>query len=165
MENGHFYYVSDQYFEDFPDQHLMKNRETVEGQVHDRPCFYAFRDNKTGLYWMIPFSSQITKFRRIYEQKIKKYKQCDTIVFGEVMGHEKAFLIQNMCPITEKYIKNEYYDSRAHIPVRINGQLEKELKQKANKILALQRKGIKLIFPEVLVIEQKLLAKNNKFYA
>ena len=78
------------------------------------------------------------------------------------MGHEKAFLIQNMCPITEKYIKNEYYDSRARISVRINGQLEKELKQKANKILALQRKGIKLIFPEVLVIEQKLLDRRTK---
>lgn len=86
---------------------------------------------------MIPFSSQVEKFHGIYEQKIQKYRQCDTIVFGEVMGHEKAFLIQNMCPITEKYIKNEYHDSRAHIPVRINGQLEKELKQKANKILAL----------------------------
>lgn len=106
---------------------------------------------------MIPFSSQITKFRRIYEQKIKKYKQCDTIVFGEVMGHEKAFLIQNMCPVTENYIKNEYYDSNAHIPVRVNGQLEKELKQKANKILALQRKGIKLIFPEVLKMEREFL--------
>lgn len=161
MENGHFYYISDEYFEDFPDQHLMKNKETVEGQVHDRPCFYAFRDDKTGLYWMIPFSSQVTKFRRIYAQKMQKYNHCDTIVFGEVMGHEKAFLIQNMCPVTENYIKNEYYDSHAHIPVRINGQLEKELKQKANKILALQRKGIKLIFPDVLEIEQKLLDKRQ----
>lgn len=42
MENGHFYYISDQYFVDFSDQHLMKNKETVEGQVHDRPCFYAY---------------------------------------------------------------------------------------------------------------------------
>ena len=31
MENGHFYYIKDQYFEDFPDPHLMKNKETVEG--------------------------------------------------------------------------------------------------------------------------------------
>ena len=92
---------------------------------------------------------------------MQKYKQCDTIVFGEVLGYEKAFLIQNICPITENYIKNEYYDSRAHIPVRINGQLEKELKQKANKILALQRKGIKLIFPEVLAIERELLDKRQ----
>ena len=36
---------------------------------------------------------------------MQKYHRCDTIVFGEVLGHEKAFLIQNMCPITEKYMK------------------------------------------------------------
>ena len=103
MENGHFYYIKDQYFEDFPDPHLMKNKETVEGQVHDRPCFYAFQDKKTELYWMIPFSSQVEKFHGIYEQKMQKYRQCDTIVFGEVIGHEKAFLIQNMFPVTEEY--------------------------------------------------------------
>lgn len=51
-------------------------------------------------------------------------------------------VFMHMCPVTENYIKNEYYDSLAHIPVRINGQLEK-----------------KLIFPEVLAIEQELLNK------
>ena len=55
---------------------------------------------------MIPFSSQVSKFKGIYNKKMQKYNRCDTIVFGEVLGHEKAFLIQNMCPITEKYTKN-----------------------------------------------------------
>ena len=32
-----------------------------------------------------------------------------------------------------------------------------ELKDKAGKVLALQRKGAKLIFPDVLSIEQELL--------
>lgn len=105
MEAGHFYYIDDSYFVDFPDSYLMKNKETVNGQVHDRPCFYAFQDNSTGIYWMIPFSSQISKFKKIYNRKMRKYKRCDTIVFGEVLGHEKVFLIQNMCPITSKYIK------------------------------------------------------------
>ena len=50
---------------------------------------------------MIPFSSQTSKFKGIYNKKMQKYHRCDTIVFGEVLGHEKAFLIQNMCPITE----------------------------------------------------------------
>ena len=63
----------------------------------------------------------------------------------------------NMCPITEKYMKNEYLDSVANIPVRVDGRLEKELKDKAGKVLALQRKGAKLIFPDVLSIEQELL--------
>ena len=105
--------------------------------------------------WNLKF--HFRKFKGIYNKKMQKYHRCDTIVFGEVLGHEKAFLIQNMCPITEKYMKNEYLDSAANIPVRVDGRLEKELKDKAGKVLALQRKGAKLIFPDVFSIEQELL--------
>ena len=72
MNTGHFYYIKDQYFIDFPDPHLMKNKETIDGQPHDRPCFYAFLDTVTKLYWMIPFSSQVDKFQKIYNTKIYK---------------------------------------------------------------------------------------------
>lgn len=133
MDIGHFYYLCDQYYVDFPDSRLMKNKESINGQLHDRPCFYAFQDSNTGLYWMIPFSSQVNKFRNIYVQKVQKYGKCDTIVFGSVLGHQKAFLIQNMCPITPQYVKNEYIDSSANTPVRISGVLEKELLSKAKK--------------------------------
>lgn len=159
MDKGHFYYINDQYFIDFPDSYLMKYKETIGGQVHDRPCFYAFEDTNTGLFWMIPFSSQISKYRNYYNQKVAKYKKCDTITFGSVLGHEKAFLIQNMCPITTTYIKNEYLDKTTNAPVRISGNFEQELVTKAKRVLALQRKGIKLIFPDVLSIEAKLLEK------
>lgn len=161
MDKGHFYYINDQYFIDFPDTMLMKNKETINGQPHDRPCFYAFKDNKTGLYWMIPFSSQVAKYRKYYDTKIQNYKRCDTIAFGEVLGHKKAFLIQNMCPIIDSYIKNEYIDLAADIPVRIDGAFEHELIEKAKRVLALQRKGVKLIFPDVLSIEVKLLNRIN----
>lgn len=60
-------------------------------------------------------------------------------------------------PDYRKIYENEYLDSVANIPVRVDGRLEKELKDKAGKVLALQRKGAKLIFPDVLSIEQKLL--------
>lgn len=159
MESGCFYYIDDQYFLDFPDPKLMQNKESVNGQPHDRPCFYAFKDDNTGLYWMIPFSSQVNKYQRYYNQKILKYNRCDTIVFGEVLGHRKAFLIQNMCPITDQYIKNKYIDSRANIPVRVNGAFEHKLICKAKKVLALQRRRVRLIFPNVLEIENKLLER------
>ena len=125
MNVGHFYYLNDQYFIDFPDLYLMRNKEAVNGKVHDRPCFYAFLDQATGLYWMIPFSHDVQKFRTHYNKKMQKYGKCDTIDFGHVLGHEKAFLIQNMCPITPKYIKNEYIDSRYSVPVRVDGVFEK----------------------------------------
>ncbi len=158
MIHGHFYYINDQYFVDFPDDKLMKNKEMVNGVAHDRPCFYAFQDSRTGLFWLIPFSSQTKKFRSIYDKKVAKYGKCDTIIFGEVLGFEKAFLIQNMCPVLPHYIKNEYLDKHS-VPVRISGDLEKEILLKAKKVLALQRKGINLIFPDVMKIEKELLDK------
>ena len=84
--------------------------------------------SNTQLLRMIPFSSQTSKFKGIYNKKMQKYHRCDTIVFGEVLGPEKAFLIQNMCPITEKYMKNEYLDSVANIPVRVDGKFENKVK-------------------------------------
>lgn len=161
MDLGHFYYLTDQYFIDFPDPYLMQNKETINGQAHDRPCFYAFQDPSTGLFWMIPFSSQVTKFRQVYNDKMQKYHRCDTIAFGRILGHEKAFLIQNMCPVSQKYIKNKYIDSNNQQPVRIDGRFEQQLINKANRVLFLERKGMKLIFPDVLTIEQKLLSQQT----
>lgn len=160
MDKGHFYYISDQYFTDFPDKSLMQNKETINGQLHGRPCFYAFQEKSTGLYWMIPFSSQVGKYRQYYNKKMQRYHRCDTIAFGDVLGYEKAFLIQNMCPITANYIVNEYVDKRTNVPVQVNGTFEAELLGKAKRVLALQRKGVPLIFPDVLSIEAKLLGKN-----
>ena len=159
MNSGHFYFLKDQYFIDFPDRYLMKNKETCNGEVHDRPCFYAFEDSgHKGLFWLIPFSSQTQKFRKVYNDKIRKFGRCDTIVFGEVLGHEKAFLIQNMCPVTAEYINNEYVDSVSNTPVRVDRKLESEIITKAKKVLALQRNGKKLIFPDVFAIEAKLVS-------
>jgi len=157
MDVGHFYFISDQYFVDFPDQYLMNNKETMNGKKHGRPCFYSFCDINQLIYWVIPISSKTTKFQNIYESKIKKYGACDTIVFGDVLGKQKAFLIQNMCPITSRYVLSEYIDPRANLPVRIDGALEKKLIQKAKMILALVRKGSNLVFPDVLKIEEELL--------
>ena len=66
-----------------------------------------------------------------------------------------------MCPIDESYIRNEYLDG-SNKPVRITGSLERELESKAIKVLNLQKKGKKLIFPDVLSIEKKLLEKRGQ---
>ncbi len=157
MQAGYFYFLSDQYFIDFPDPYLMKNKETINGYEHNRPCFYAFYDSVSGLYWMIPFSSQVQKFKFHYDRKIQRHHRCDTIAFGYVLGYEKAFLIQNMCPVTMKYIAKQYSDSKTQTPVRVDEVFEKELISKAKRVLALQRKGISLIFPDVLLIESALI--------
>jgi hypothetical protein len=158
MDIGHFYFLSDSYFVDFPDLKLMRNKEDIAGQTHNRPCFYALQDASTGLFWMIPCSSRIAKYRDVYSRKMLRYGRCDTIAFGEVLGHETAFLLQNMCPVSQKYISNEYMDRQSGLPVRISGTTEEDLLQKAQKVLLLTHKGMRLIFPDVIAIEKTLLA-------
>ena len=155
MEKGNFYFIDDQYFIDFPDVYLEKNREMFDGKFHDRPYYYAVKDTKNDLYWMIPISSKVKKYRKIYNEKIEKHGNCDTLVFGEILGFEKVFLLQNMCPVSENYARDVYLQSG--VPVRLDERLNRELYEKASKIIQLVRKGKKVVFPDVLAIEQKLL--------
>ena len=76
----HFYFISDSFYEDFPDPALMKNKE--EG--HGRPCFLDIQDDN-GLYWMIPISSKVEKFKAIYQHKTQNGKRCDTIYFANIL--------------------------------------------------------------------------------
>lgn len=161
MIQGHFYFLKDSYCTDFPDPNIQRNHESVGGVVHDKPCFFAIPGSVDGIYWVIPISSQTNKYHRIANGKIQRYGRCDTIVFGEVLGKEKAFLIQNMIPITEKYVKNEYRDGNG-VAVRVDGRLERMLVKRAKAVLEKQRHGLKLIFPNVFQIEADLIRNLNK---
>ena len=111
------------------------------------------------IYWGITISSQVEKYREIYNKKVLRYGICDTIEFGNVLGKEKAFLIQNMCPITNKYIKNEYLHEG--IPVAIDYKTHAAIQKKATKVLALLHNSkINLIFPNVREIEDILKNKS-----
>jgi hypothetical protein len=157
MDSGHFYFLKDEYFIDFPDKNIMRNKEFLGGKECGRPCFYCFQDYKTKLYWMIPISSKYDKYKEIYDKKTEKLGKCDTIVFGTIFGKKKAFLIQNMCPTSAYYIKDEYLDSSAR-PIRIDGATERKIVEKAKQVLAMERSGLKLVLLDVLAIERKLLS-------
>lgn len=156
---GNLYFISEEFFSDFPDPLLMGNKNNPDDYLHNRPCFYALKEENSELFWMIPISSKIEKYKRIYEAKLIKLKRkdLDTIVFGKVIGNPSAFLIQNMFPVTEKYILNEYIDKVTGFPVVIDDTLKKSLYSKARRVLSLQRHGVKLILPDVLTIEQQLI--------
>ena len=77
----------------------MQNKE----DGHGRPCFFAVVDDD-GLFWMIPISSRVEKYKKVYDKKVKKNGRCDTICFADVLGRERTFLIQNAFPIIEQYI-------------------------------------------------------------
>lgn len=130
MAEAQFYFLSDQYYLDFPDDKLMKNKVMVDGSLHKRPCFFAFRDRKIPeIYWIVPISSWHEKYKQIEQTKIKKYGYCNTIRFGVVLGINTAFLLQNMCPATSKYL-TPYIDKNAH-PIRIDNRVATDVTKNA----------------------------------
>ena len=73
MKKTGFYIIKDSFFEDMDEPYLKGNKEG------NRPHYYCFEDSVSGLYWMIPLSSRIDKYKKIVENKKKAGKPCDII--------------------------------------------------------------------------------------
>lgn len=152
IEKGKFYFVKDSYFNKINDGSILLNKDNG----NKRPCYYCFEDkDNNNLIWFIPISSKVDKYKRIYNYKLNKLGKVDTIVFGKVNNDERAFLIQNMFPVTEKYIEMKYM--RNNMDVEITYSLMKEIEYKANLILSLARLGKKVVFTNIIKIERILL--------
>jgi len=154
LEAGKFYFIKNAYFTRFTDRHLMSNSETIEGITTNRPSFYSFQDINTDIYWLIPISSKIIKYQTIYDSFVTKHGRCDKIFFADVLGHKKAFLIQNMFPVTIEYIDNEYINNNT--PVRIQGDKESKLISQAKLVLQLHKQGKPVTWPNINHIYKEL---------
>ena len=151
IEKKSYYFIKDKYFELCKDPYLLRNKENGNG----RPCFFVDIDDQN-IMWMIPISSKFEKYKKIFLKRTKVNGYCNTIVFGDFLGRESVFLIQNMFPITKKYIANKYIKDKT--PAKIDTKLEQEITRKFNEVLKLVRKGRKgIVFPDVLKIEKLLL--------
>lgn len=152
IEKNFFYFIKDEFFDLVQDDKLLKNKENG----NKRPFYYCFkRKEDDNLLWLIPVSSKVEKYKEIYISKIKKYKKIDTIVFGKVKGNENVFLIQNIFPITDEYIENQYMYNQK--PIEITYSLQQDIERKANKVLKLVEMGYKnLIFTDIVKIKKYL---------
>ena len=164
MPGSQLFFLSDMYYQDFPDDKLMKNKDVIDGVLHNRPCFFAFPDTKCpSIYWIVPISSKYEKFKRIEQSKIEKYGKCNTIRFGTVLGRNAAFLIQNMCPATEKYLTA--YIDKNKLPIQIDNRIAEDVTKNARDVLAMAKRGAKVVFPDIFTIyrtlEQQLLAERQ----
>ena len=118
----------------------MQNKENG----NYRPTFYCMRDEKTALLWPVPLSSRIEKFQAIYDKQIEKYG-----------GKQAAFLLQNMFPITEKYL--DHIHTRNNNPVPVKYSIQTEISTKMKRILQLHARGKKIVFPNISKLEHLML--------
>ena len=141
---GKSYHIKDDFFLRVNDGKLMTNKEGG----NYRPHFFFFADTQIdGIYWAIPQSTKVEKYRALIQQKIEKYGKCNTIIIGRFGGQDNAFLIQNMFPIIEKYVDHEH--TIGGVGVHIHPSLSAELVSNAKRVLSLCRRGHKLVFPDI----------------
>lgn len=108
---GQIYSISNEFFKKFKNENLMKNKVSNEGTILYRPCYLALNDEKPNIFWMIPISSNVSKYKNIIQSKIDKYGKCNTIVIGTLFRKERAYLIQNMFPVSKEYLKSYFNNS------------------------------------------------------
>lgn len=159
MEANKFYFIKDEYFKKYYCENNKPNKESDKDGDHKRPCYYAFKDKD--IYWMIPISSEIEKYEHEYQKSISRYGFCDTLAFIYVKGNKNAALVQNMIPVTAKYIENVYTYSGTNTPIEVNEKKKKELNAKARKVVRLARIGKRLTFTPILDFEKRLIEELN----
>ena len=150
MTKEKFYFLSDDYCEQFKNYGVMSNKEASMDGLHRRPCFYSVVDSKNPeIFLMIPVSSQTDKYREILEQKLKKYKVYDGLEFGYVQGREAAFLLQNICPVKAEHVVEEYINEKNGKSVSIPNDLKRKLNAKARKIMNKYYDGTKIVITDL----------------
>ncbi len=76
---GKSYHIKDSFFSLVNDDKLMSNKESD----NYRPHFFFFADPQIqGIYWAIPQSTKVAKYKMLVEQKTAKYGKCNTIIIA-----------------------------------------------------------------------------------
>ncbi len=152
MKKTGFYIVKDKFFEDMQDPYLKGNK------AGNRPHYYCIEDMTTGIYWLIPLSSRIDKFKKIIEKKEKAGKPCDILHIVKLDDNrESVFLIQDIFPITEEYIEREYTIAGNHLMLTSEHAV-KAIEHKARKVIGMIKRGVKFMptQPDIMVILEQL---------
>jgi hypothetical protein len=163
MDIGKLYFVKDEFYNRFKNCGLLENKEIVNNKQHSRPCCYlfSFTQENADIYWMIPISSKVEKYEKQYQHSMEKYRMCDNISFGYVLGEKRAFLPQNLFPITEEYIGEIYLDKNTSLPITISANLMAELNKKARKKIRYNQQGKPFGMTDIMKIYNELKKDTN----
>ena len=154
FQEGYVYHIKDDYFQKVQDDKLMRNKE---GGAY-RPTFFCMRDQKIdGLLWVVPMSSRTEKFQAIMDKQVARYGHCLTIVIGEYDGRQAAFLIQNMFPVTEKYL--DHIHTRNGNPVPVRHSIARQIRSNATRARQLVYNGKNAVFPDIRRLENLMRAE------
>ena len=147
-ENG-LCIIADRYFSDFPSiRHMSNNHE-------NRPYYLVIR-GQGNIFWMVPLSSNVEKYRKKIESDEEKYGNCLYYYIARVKDTDSVFLVGNTIPVTEEYIKKPFTING--VPFVIEDKQDvKTITSKLRRYLAMVRNGKMKPAVDILGIEKKLL--------
>ena len=155
--SGNLYFISNAFFEKVNDPFLKINYQETK-----RPHYFALYDEKTKLFWMVPCSSKVAKYRGIIQKKKERHKAADAIQIVKIFDKESVLLFQDMFPTIAKYIDGQYIKGGQAVRVA-DPKVIAELEKVAHKIINLLHRGVRFTptQPDVLHIEQLMLAETQ----
>ncbi len=146
--------ISDDYFVDYPSISHMSNKH------ENRPYYLAVKQDN-GIIWVVPLSSQVEK----YEAKIKadeeKHGTCIYYYVTRLKGKKSAFLIGNVIPVTDHYIKKPFTVNNVPFVIQDKNDI-KLIKSKLSRYLTLVRQGKMKPSVDILGIEKSLLTGEKR---
>ncbi|MBR5534920.1 MAG: hypothetical protein IKU62_08760 [Ruminiclostridium sp.] len=140
--------VSDQYFVDFPSVRHMSNKH------EKRPYYLAIR-KPNGIIWLVPLSSQVEKYRAKIEADEEKHGECIYYYITKLKGRESAFLIGNIIPVREEYIKKAFTVQGSPFVIQDKKDI-KAINKKVNRYLTMVRYGKMQPAVDIMAIEEEL---------
>ena len=87
---GSLCFISDDYFERFARDSLMRNHTREDG-LGGRPYLIVFEDRRVPeVMWAVPLSSRYDKYAAIRQHKIERFGKCETIhLVGDMAGQRR----------------------------------------------------------------------------
>lgn len=156
IEDGKFYFIKDNFFEIFKGYKLMENKENG----NKRPCYFCFKDKyNKNIIWFVPISTKYEKYQKIYENKRKKQTRVYNFVFGEVVGKNAVFLIQNVFPTTKNYILEKYITENKDVEISL--KLKNKVIARTKQVIHMAERGINIPFYDINEMK-KILLKDLK---
>lgn len=131
-EDGLFYFLSKDYLLKHKDSTLMS---TWKSETKARP-FYCISDpERPDIKWMIPLSTNVSKWDNIKKHKNLTKNETSLIVINRIERHKdlSVFLIQNACPCLEDDIVGIWVDNK-NTPLSMDKMFEKRMKKQMKLI-------------------------------
>ena len=149
------YTIKDNYFVEYGNGYWVDNKN------ERRPYYYLLED-ADGVKWVIPLSSQVENYKnKIAREEAKRGEgNCIYYHIGPVAGRENVFLIGDMFPIDDSYIKTPFRINKIHY-ISKNKKLNASIYSKAMRFLKLVSGGHIRSRNDIMGIKKQLMEKGS----